>query len=78
MISPSITKAQRASSLVVDSLPCYHPMRSFLYKTSSLRAEVVEVARLAPLETGVDTHTHAHAHTLRVKPGRGLWQLNSS
>ena len=55
------------SSLGSVCQSCTTPLRSLLYKTSGSRAEVVEVARLVPFETGVDTHTHTRTHAIYTR-----------
>ena len=55
------------SSLGSVCQSCTTPLRSLLYKTSGSRAEVVEVARLVPFETGVDTHKKPKRRTSTIQ-----------
>ena len=63
------------SSLVVDSLPCYHPPAAV---HGNERSEIArELDRLVPFETGVDTHTLEILCTeLNAVPHAGLRDPN--
>ena len=66
MISPNIPLCDLASLNWVSHRVPSSPAAEFLYNALSFRAEAVEIARLMPLETGVDTHTHFTNKSLRM------------